>query len=176
MRHAALALAIGLGLVAGAARAELYKCQGPDGKTLFTSDRSQCPGAEAHQPSGQLQRTRSNPAPSAPAPPPSARPARGNVDDEVEAQAWRARRTNAQAALKQTEAQLATLHEVAGWCNRGHEVYAEDRDGLRRGIDCEDIDENERALRREQKRLEDYLAEGLEEECRRAGCLPGWLR
>jgi hypothetical protein len=174
MRHAALALAVGLGLAAGAARAELYKCLGPDGKTLYTSDRSQCPGAEAHQPTGHVQRAGSATAPLAT--PSAARPAHGGADDEVEAAAWRARRTNAEAELKQTEARLATLHEAAGWCNRGLEVYAEDRDGLRNGVDCKDIDANERALRKEQKRLEDYLAEGLEEECRRAGCLPGWLR
>ena len=174
MRHAALALAVGLGLAAGAARAELYKCQGPDGKTLFTSDRSQCPGAEVHQPSGHVQRSRSRAAP--PATPSSVQPARNGVDDEVEASAWRARRTKAEAELKQTEAQLANLHQAAGWCNRGGEVYAEDQDGLRNGIDCNEIDQQERTLRREQKRLEDYLAEGLEEECRRAGCLPGWLR
>ena len=176
MRRSTLVLAVGIGLVAGAARADLYKCQGADGKTLFTSDRSQCPGAEAHQPSGHLQRAHSSSAPPAPAPPPSTHPASSAADDEAEAQAWRARRANAQSALKQTESQLDTLREVAGWCNRGHDIYAEDQDGLRHGVDCEDIDANERALRREQKRLEDYLAGGLEEECRRSGCLPGWIR
>jgi len=180
MRRSALVLAVGLGLAlaAGAVRAELYKCQGPDGKTLFTSDHSQCPGAEVHQPSGHLQRARSSAPPPASAPTPSKRPARPAtaVDDQAEAQGWRARRANAEAALKQNEAQLATLHEAAGWCNRGHEVYAEDQDGLHHGVDCEDIDAKERALRREQKRLEDYLAGGLEDECRRAGCLPGWIR
>lgn len=176
MRRSAFMLAVGLGLVAGAARAELYKCPGPDGKTLFTSDRSQCPGAEAHEPSGHLQRTRSNAAPPASSPRAPSRPAGSASDDEAEAQAWRAKRLDAQAALKQTEAQLETLREVAGWCNRGHEVWAEDQDGLRHGVDCEDVDASERELRREQKRLTAYLDEGLEEECRRAGCLPGWLR
>ena len=38
-----------------AARTEIYKCVGPDGETLFTSDLSQCPGAERHESSGRLE-------------------------------------------------------------------------------------------------------------------------
>ena len=175
MRPVTLLLVAGLWLAPFAASAELYKCQGADGKTLFTSDRSQCPGASAHEPSGNIQRSQSGPA--AASAPLSARPARAHAtDDEAEAQAWRAKRRGAESALRQTEAQLETLREVAGWCNRGHEVWAEDRDGLRHGVDCEEVDAQESAVRREQKRLKAYLAEGLEEECRRAGCLPGWLR
>jgi hypothetical protein len=158
-----------------AASAELYKCRGPDGKTLFTSDRSQCPGADAHEPSGSLQRT--GPAPAAarkPAARPAARP--DAIDEEAQAATWRAKRERAEAALRQAAAELKQLHEVAGWCNRGHEIWAEDRDGLRHGVDCNDVDAQERAMRREQKRLEAYLDEGLEDECRRAGCLPGWIR
>ena len=167
----------GLWLAPSVASAELYKCQGPDGKTLFTSDRSQCPGASAHEPSGNVQRSQPSAAAAA-ASALRARPARTRaMDDEAEAQAWRAKRRGAESALRETEAQLETLREVAGWCNRGHEVWAEDQDGLRRGVDCEDVDtQRGRELRREQKRLKAYLAEGLEEECRRAGCLPGWLR
>jgi len=175
MRALACLLAAGLCLAPTAGRAELYKCQGRDGKTLFTSDRSQCPGASAHQPSGNVQR--SQPGAAAPPAPPTTRPAAARASaDEVEAQSWRAKRDEAEVALRQTTAQLETLREVAGWCNRGHEIWSEDRDGLRHGVDCEDVDAQERALRHEQKRLEVYLAEGLEEECRRSGCLPGWLR
>ena len=39
-----------------AGQAEIYKCIGPDGKTLFTSDQSQCPGAERHQSSGRVEK------------------------------------------------------------------------------------------------------------------------
>jgi hypothetical protein len=31
-------------------------------------------------------------------------------------------------------------------------------------------------LEGEQSAAEEYLREGLEDECRQAGCLPGWLR
>jgi hypothetical protein len=161
--------------VPAAAAAELYKCRGPDGKTLFTSDRSQCPGAEAHEPSGSLQRTGPAPAPrKAPAARPAARP--DPIDEEAEAATWRAKRERAEAALRDVDARIAELHEAAGWCNRGYAIYAEDGDGLRRGVDCEDVDAREAELRRERAKLEAYVEEGLEEECRQAGCLPGWIR
>ncbi|MEN8162353.1 MAG: hypothetical protein ABFS41_19940, partial [Myxococcota bacterium] len=60
--------------------------------------------------------------------------------------------------------------------NRGHEVWATDRDGLKRGVDCNDAKRQEAQLRRATQQLEHYLAEGLEDECRRSGCLPGWIR
>ena len=175
-RLRALALAACVLACPGAASAELYKCEGAGGKPLFTSDRSQCPGAAAHEPAGAIQRT--EPAGPARAPtqlrPP--RPAAPAQDDAAEAQAWRVKRVQAESALRDTEARLATLRQVAGWCHHGREVYAEDQDGLRQGVSCEEVETTEQALRREQKRLEAYLGEGLEEECRRAGCLPGWLR
>jgi len=165
-----------LGLAAGA-HAEMYRCQGPDGKTLFTSDRSQCPRAALHESSGRIQRS-SGGAEAPPARPreSATRHERRTFEDAAEAQVWRAKRANAEASLGQVAAQLETFHEVAGWCNRGHEVWTTDEDGLRHGVDCNELKAQERELRREQKRLEAYLAEGLEEECRRAGCLPGWIR
>jgi hypothetical protein len=173
-RHA-LVLAACILLVSAGARAELYKCQGPDGKTLFTSDRSRCPGAPLHETGREIQRTQPSGPVRAPTQLRSTRPAAAQ-DDAAEAQVWRAKRVEAESALGQTQARLATIRQVAGWCNRGGEVYAEDRDGLRHGVRCEEVDAADLALRREQKRLETYLSEGLEEECRRAGCLPGWLR
>jgi hypothetical protein len=177
MRWLSLALSAALLCVAFAASAELYKCQGSDGKTLFTSDRSHCPGAQAHEPSGSVQRSESSLPVRAPSPLQPARPAaKPVIDDEAEAQVWRAKRREAALALSATETRLATVREVAGWCNRGHEVWSENEDGLRRGIDCDEVDALDGQLRREKKRLEAYLSEGLEEECRRAGCLPGWIR
>jgi len=176
MRRRALLLAACVLIGAGPARAELYKCQGADGKTLFTSDRSQCPGAAAHQPGGEIQRTQPTGPAHAPTQLRPPRPAALSPDDEAEAQVWRAKRVEAEAALDQTRSRLAVTRQIAGWCNRGQEVFAEDQDGLRHGVSCKEVDATELTLRREQKRLEAYLDEGLEEECRRAGCLPGWLR
>jgi hypothetical protein len=172
-----LALAwLGLALCAGA-HAETYKCQGPDGTTLFTSDRSLCPHAALHESTGRIQRASGGPELSAARPRESAqqRELRA-LEGDAEAQAWRGKRANAEGELGQARARLEALHELAGWCNRGHEVWATDADGLRHGVDCEQLAARQQALRREEKRLELYLAEGLEEECRRAGCLPGWIR
>ena len=177
MRFWMCAFAAALCLAPAAGRAELYECRGADGKTLFTSDHSQCPGAAVHEPTGHVQRTQSGGAPSAPAAPAAAlRPPAHGAGDEAEAQAWRAKRKNAEAALKQTETKLDTLRGAAAWCNRGHEVWARDQDGLRHGLDCKDIDSAQATLEREHQRLEEYLDGGLEDECRRAGCLPGWIR
>ena len=168
---AALVLALG-----AAAAAETYKCQGPDGKTLFTSDRSLCPNAARHESSGRIQRSSGAPEDPAPARVPAARRELRAVDEAEEAPAWSAKRRKAQAGLEQARARLAMLDRVARWCNRGGEVFAEDADGLRQNVSCEELEDEQQAARREEKRLEAYLAEGLEEECRRAGCLPGWIR
>jgi hypothetical protein len=124
-----------------------------------------------------VQRSESSLPVRAPSPLQPARPAARRVtDDEAEARVWRAKRTEAVAALAQNEARRSTVREVAGWCNRGREVWTQDAHGLRHGVDCKDVDTLDATLRREQKQLEAYLSEGLEDECRRAGCLPGWIR
>ena len=148
--------------------------RGADGKTLFTSDRSQCPGASAHEPSGNIQRSRRAPRRGgAVVRPPGAR-ARPTTRSRRRRGARDAAVRNRRCARPRPSSRRSD--EVAGWCNRGHEVWAEDQDGLRHGVDCEDVIDQESRGAPEQKRLKDYLAEGLEEECRRAGCLPGWLR
>jgi hypothetical protein len=169
---------LGLVFALGAgAHAEMYKCQGADGKTLFTSDRSLCPRAALHESSGRIQRSEgAAPEPRAPRGERRPDPARLAAEGDAEAQAWRGKRASAEAELEQARARRAALHQVAGWCNRGHEVWAEDADGLRHGVDCDDVAAQQKALRREERRLEAYLAEGLEEECRSQGCLPGWIR
>jgi len=60
-----VALALGLVLGAAPAAAEMYRCTGPGGEVLFTSDPSQCPGAETHEPEGAVQRHEATQAPPA---------------------------------------------------------------------------------------------------------------
>ncbi len=177
MRGLLAAAAIVLAL-APAAHAKMFRCVGPDGKTLYTSDRSKCPSAAPHESTGRIQRSTGRTEPRAnPRRPTALSPARrAAIEEEAEAQVWRAKRANANAELRRARGQLETLHEVAGWCNRGHEVWATDRDGLKHGVDCNDVKRQEAELRRATQQLEHYLAEGLEDECRRAGCLPGWIR
>jgi len=178
---ATLVLGLALGLAA-ASQAETWRCEGADGKPLFTSDRSLCPGAVPHESRGQIQRSsggselRSSGGPELPPARTAERRLRRGDPDEAEAAVWRGRRARAEAELAQARAGLRSLHEVAGWCNRGHEVWATDADGLRHGVDCDELRAQQKSLQRAERRLEAYLAEGLEEECRRAGCLPGWIR
>lgn len=164
--------------LAPAAHAEMFRCEGPGGGTIFTSDRSKCPRAEPHQSSGRIQRATGSGARRAhPRRPPASSPARrAAIDEEAEAQVWRAKHAKAKTELRRAQKQLEAAHEVAGWCNRGHEVWATDRDGLRTGVDCNEVKRDEQKLRTLTQGIEHYLADGLEEECRRAGCLPGWIR
>ena len=52
----------------------------------------------------------------------------------------------------------------------GHET------GIRRSYDCRDVDNEHEQVKARLAGLRLYLDDGLEEECRRAGCLPGWIR
>ena len=174
-----LGLALALALGSGAANADMYKCPGPDGETLYTSDASQCPGASAHVPDGSVQRghsgrsTPSNAAlPVLRRSPPPARPA-----TDAEAGAWRVKRGQAERELSDVEARLAYVSRGLTLCNRGRNLYSEDKDtGLREAYSCTDVKREHGQLEAEQQRLKAYLSGGLEEECRRAGCLPGWVR
>ena len=48
--------------------------------------------------------------------------------------------------------------------------------GIRQNVPCDDLRRELAELERERAELRAYLEGGLAEECRRAGCLPGWLR
>ncbi len=165
----------GLLLAAGLpAAAEMYKCRGADGKILYTSDKSQCPGAQKHEPRGEVHRAAPKPE--------SARPAATQAYgaaaslDEAEAAAWANKRKEAEAQLAQVEVRREQFRQAVTWCNRGNELYVEQKNGVRRSVSCESVREQHEQLEAENTRLREYLNGGLEEECRRAGCLPGWIR
>jgi hypothetical protein len=169
-------------LCAGAApaAADVYTCRTADGGTRYVGDASQCPGAQKHELTGQVQRAPGPPeAPVETFPVPARRsaPAAPAPDEEAAARAWREKRIAAEQQLAQVQARLADAEAMLRWCNRGGEMYAESRTtGLRRHVSCDEVEEAYGRLRVEEGQLEHYLAEGLEEECRRAGCLPGWVR
>ena len=63
------------------------------------------------------------------------------------------------------------------WCNEGFEITTKDRrTGLRQDVACEDVHAERALIESELALARAYLAEGLEDECRQAGCLPGWIR
>jgi hypothetical protein len=163
-------LVLGLG---APAQAEIYKCVGADGKTLFTSDPSLCPGAERHVPSGRLERVTTQPAVRAA---PARRPSRSIERFEENEAVWRGKKLRAEAELRDLETRLEYVRQAVGWCNRGHSLYTEDASGIRRGYDCDQVQNEYEEVRARMAGLRLFLEEGLEEECRRAGCLPGWIR
>jgi hypothetical protein len=183
-------VALLLAAAAGAApaRAEMYRCAGPDGRPIYTSDASVCPGARRHEPSRDVQRVpgaspswSGDPGLAREAPGPDGRertPPAAAQDEPEDAQAamWRRRRTESEEELRGLVRGQEELREIVTWCNRGGELIVEDEVGVRDRYDCDDArDAHERAGARIAE-LRRYLAGGLEDECRRAGCLPGWIR
>jgi hypothetical protein len=182
MRALLLAGLAALGL-AGAAHAEIFKCHGPNGDVRFTSDSSQCPNAVKHEPDAQaVQRAEPAEAPLVSARPgalakPKRSPAKAAETASGSESQWRQKKRAAQTRQRELEAHVTYLKRVVNWCNRGNSLWKEDdATGLREDVSCKDVDAKYSELREEKAEVERYLAEGLEEECRRAGCLPGWVR
>jgi hypothetical protein len=173
-RSLLLAAVLALG-TSEAARTEIYKCVGADGKTLFTSDRSQCPGAERHESRGRVEPVPTRSRPSVRRPPASRRgQAIGGAEGNKAL--WGGKKLQAETELRDLELRLEYVRRAAGWCNRGHTLYSEDDNGIRSGYDCRNVQNEYQEVKARLAGLRLYLDEGLEEECRRAGCLPGWIR
>lgn len=169
----ALGLALACaGVLPQAARASMYECKGPDGKTLYTSNASLCPGASVHVPTGHVVHTHDTAEPAAP----SGRNAVSAADQQALAAPWRAKKQHAEARLQKVSALLTKLDKAEGWCNRGNSLYREDENGIRHDYSCKKVRSRQQALSQEQAKLQKYLSGGLAEECRKAGCLPGWIR
>jgi len=65
---------------------------------------------------------------------------------------------------------------VAG-CNRGTEFFThEGGTGIKVRVSCDEIRQTYTDNRAKNRELREYLENGLALECRRAGCLPGWIR
>jgi hypothetical protein len=181
MRGAAsLVLGVALALAARPAGGEIYRCKGPDGKTIFTSDAAACPGTLPHAPSRDVQRV--DGAPDGPdggghAPGALAGEA-GELPESDDAQAamWKRKRVGAEVELAEIDRSIGDFREVVTWCNRGGDLVLEDKVGVREEYSCEEAQATYDKLSRRQKELRRYLNGGLEDECRRAGCLPGWIR
>jgi hypothetical protein len=178
-------LAFALLLAAAPAGAEMYRCEGKDGTITFTGNAAACPGAQPHAPSREVQHVGPGDEGAAPSgtvaeeAPPSAAPAKRRDSGEAEdAQAamWRRKRTDAEAESRTVEHDLQEFAEMVTWCNRGGDLVLEDRVGVRREYSCAEARDHHEQLSARAAQLRAYLSGGLEEECRRDGCLPGWIR
>ncbi len=182
MRWTLAAVAAVLALAA-AAPAEIFKCVGPNGEVRFTSSAAQCPNALPHAPKeAALQQVEKREAPLASARPgavANARrgaPAAPDASAESEA-AWREKKAEAERNLRHLESAHDRILDAVRWCNEGYGVTKENpRTGLRQSVSCDDVDGERSRIEAELERARAYHAEGLEEECRQAGCMPGWIR
>ena len=187
-RAVALLAALAAAVAAAPAAAEMYRCTGPDGRPLYTSDASACPGAKRHEPSRDVQRMpgarpswSGDPALAGDAPGRAggARPAPASPADapeDAQAAMWRRKRTDAEEEMRALSRGEDELREIVTWCNRGGELIVEDQVGIRDRYDCDDARDAYQRSSARLKELRAYLSGGLEEECRRSGCLPGWIR
>lgn len=171
---AAAALLLALGLP-GSAAAELYRCEGPDGQVQFSDNPGACPRAAAHEPGDRIQRVPSAPPPAAPRGDAGQRVLHEQAEADRE-RSWREKKRRAQHELAELERRRERVRELVVWCNRGGELYRRDDAGLKRKVSCGSVHEDLASLEEGIAHLSAYLEEGLEEECRRAGCLPGWIR
>jgi hypothetical protein len=48
--------------------------------------------------------------------------------------------------------------------------------GIKQAVRCSDVKKELKALEQQEASARHYLQHELAEECRRAGCLPGWIR
>jgi hypothetical protein len=171
--------------LAAPAAAEIFRCVGAGGEVRYVSSAAQCPNAvPLAEKDGAVLRVQKSTAPLATArpgaPSPGARKASpasqdaGSAADEI---AWRTRKRDAEQKLHALEAEEAHLDDAVHWCNKGNEVVAKNpRTGIREPISCDQIDAEHARVEDELATLRAYLDGGLEEECRQAGCMPGWIR
>jgi hypothetical protein len=176
--HFALAVGWCITLASAPALADLYRCTGPNGDIVFTDDLSTCPGATKHEPAGAVQQVETKSAPPAAARTAAQRaaPAASAGDQEALKRHWLEKKRAKEEELRALEEKTDYLSRYVTGCNRGADVITRDRTGMKRTVPCDEIrSEYERALN-QQDALRDYLADGLRRECRKAGCLPGWIR
>jgi len=160
-----------LGLLASPAGAELFRCTTPDGQTIFTDQKDTCPGAEPFEPSGVVH---SAETPSAPPAAP-----RNPLADQAQAEQahiWQEKKRDAEQAIEQIQAHRDYLQQYVSHCNRGGWVTTRDDAGIKKRVNCSELRAEFNGLEEQEAAARDYLENGLAEDCRKAGCLPGWIR
>jgi hypothetical protein len=161
---------------AAVATAEFYRCVRPDGSTVYTDSQATCPGAREHQSTGAVQSYRSS-VPARAAVPQRVHPttAAGRSQTDGEA-SWRRKKHRAEADLSAVTARIDKISPFVKTCNRGGSVFRTLENGLRTGVSCSWLRDEVPKLERQRNTLAEYLDHGLRDECRKSGCLPGWLR
>ena len=178
MRFAGVLALLAVSALASATHAELFRCTGPDGKTIFTDQKHTCPGADASEPAGVVHHAETPEVPKRDADVPAARssePQAPDVDEQAE-ELWKQKKRDAEQRVEQLHARRDWIRKYVGYCNRGAWVTTRDEAGIQQVVNCTELHRELTALETQEASAREYLATGLREECRRAGCLPGWLR
>jgi hypothetical protein len=171
-----LALAVAVVSIATGATAELYRCVRPDGSTVYTDSRTTCPGAREHQTTGEVQNYRASTtirSEGTTRRPPASLSNRTQTDNEA---SWRQKKLRAAQEFLDITARIEQISPFVKTCNRGGSVFRTQENGLRTGVSCDRLRDEVPKLEKQRSVLEAYLDHGLRDECRRSGCLPGWLR
>jgi hypothetical protein len=173
---AALAAAAALAATS-VVRAELLRCTGPDGKVIYTDKKSVCPDAQPFQPTAVLQGIEPQDPSAATERKSRAALREQQADDQAgEEQRWRELRRAKEDELREVRAEHDHLAGFVAWCNHGGALTVRDDSGMKSSVRCEELRDRMATLTARQAALEDYLERQLPDECRRAGCLPGWIR
>jgi hypothetical protein len=154
--------------------AELFRCTGPDGETIFTDQRGVCPNEEAFEPDAVLHKATDTT---------KGRAAMARHRQRVEEratesleQAWKQKQTDAQTRIEQIQERREKMKPYVNHCNRGGYVTTRDDAGIEDVVNCSELRHDFAKLDDLEQDAKNYLTNVLPEECRKAGCLPGWLR
>lgn len=179
MRFAGILALLAVTALATAAHAELFRCTGPDGKTIYTDQKHTCPGADASEPAGVVHRAETPEGPKRDADVvPAARSSEPHAPDAAEQAAalWKQKKRDAEERVEEIHARRDWIRKYVGYCNRGAWITTRDEAGIQQVVNCTELHRELTSLETQEAAAREYLATGLPEECRRAGCLPGWLR
>ena len=182
-RHAllwstAIVVAIAAAGTPSPASAGLFRCTGPDGRTIYTDNRAVCPGAEEHEPKGKVQTipTEERPEPAAPAPKARDSSVRQIENERAQKAHWQQKKRMKEEELRELQERHAQLEQYVTACNRGMEIISRDETGIKYRVSCDEIRKEYQQAEALQEPIREYLETGLERECRQSGCLPGWIR
>jgi hypothetical protein len=104
---------------------------------------------------------------------------RRRLKDKAEAgeiERWQLKKRAVEEELQSIASRREQLLELLTWCNRGGRLVTYDDAGIKRTARCSDVKKELKALDQQEASVSHYLEHELAEECRRAGCLPGWIR
>ena len=174
----AIVVAIAAAGASSLASAGLYRCTGPDGRTIYTDNRATCPGAEEHEPRGKVQTipTEESSEPAALAPKARDSSVLQIEDERAQKAHWQQKKRMKEEELRELQERHAQLEQYVTACNRGMEIISRDETGIKHRVSCDRIRKEYQEAEALQEPIREYLETGLEQECRQAGCVPGWIR